>query len=246
MPGKPLREVQLDPVAAYDRIAPEFARISAQRRPYLDRIDQLIISEIPPGKRSLLDVGAGDGSRAAHIAGESNLEALTLLEPSAGMRRDWPIDARGWEMRAEELYRKQDQFDVITCLWNVLGHIALPETRAELLGHFARLLAPEGLIFIDVSHRYNVRHYGLAPTLLRMVGDRLAPNKRKGDVLAHWDVGGTRYTTNGHVFTHAEFRALSQAAGLTIKKLFSVDYATGRIHKSKFAGHLLYVLQLAR
>jgi len=41
----------LDPVAAYDRIAPVFARVAEERRPYLAGIDRLVISGIPPGSR---------------------------------------------------------------------------------------------------------------------------------------------------------------------------------------------------
>ncbi len=238
-----IKEIQLDPVAAYDCIAPDFARLSAQRQLYLDRIDQLVVSQIPTGSRSLLDVGAGDGTRAARIAQGSKLGTITLVEPSAGMRRNWPMETQGWAIRAEELHTKQGQFDVVTCLWNVLGHIAPAASRAEVLRQFARLLSPPGLIFIDVSHRYNARHYGVLATLLRAIGDYVLPNNRTGDVVAHWVVDGIRYATDGHVFTHSEFRALAQAAGLTIKKTFSVDYATGRIRESRFAGHLLYVLQ---
>ena len=53
--------VMLDPIAAYDRIAPVFARVAEKRRRYLDSIDRLVISAIPPGSRSMLDVGSGDG-----------------------------------------------------------------------------------------------------------------------------------------------------------------------------------------
>lgn len=58
----------LDPVAAYDRIAPSFARLSEQRRAYLDAVERLIVSAIPAGSHSLLDIGAGDGVRSLGIA----------------------------------------------------------------------------------------------------------------------------------------------------------------------------------
>ncbi len=243
MPNKTQNEIYLEPVAAYDRIAPEFARLSERRRSYLDRIDQLVISHIPPGSRTLLDVGAGDGIRAARIAQARGVEELTLLEPSAEMRRYWPAGIQGWAMRAEELHRQHAQFDVITCLWNVLGHIFPSRSRAELLRQFARLLAPKGLLFIDVNHRYNARHYGTAATLLRLVRDRVLSNESTGDVIAHWEVGGIKYATNGHVFTHGEFCRLLPTTGLTMVKRLIVDYATGEIRRSKFGGNLFYVLQ---
>jgi len=242
MPKRSLDRIFLEPVEAYDRIAPEFARLSHRRRAYLDRVDQLVVSEIHRGGRSLLDIGAGDGSRALRIVEAAGLKDLVLLEPSAGMRGQWPSDTCGWAIRAEELCRRDARFDAITCLWNVLGHIFPAESRVEVLRHCARLLSPDGLMFIDVSYRYNARHYGVLPTLLRMVRDRMLPDEENGDVVASWDVNGARYATNGHVFTDAEFRRIASAAGLTIRKSFAVDYTTGEIRRSKFGGHLLYVL----
>lgn len=227
---------------AYDRIAPEYSRLSRQRRAYLDRIDRLVISEIPNGRRSLLDIGAGDGSRSRQIANAVGLQDLVLLEPSASMRSKWPPNTRGWTIRAEELSSRNGSFDVITCLWNVLGHISPVENRVEVLRQCGRLLSPEGLLFIDVSHRYNMLHYGLLPTFLRMMRDHIFPDEKNGDVTACWNVNGCNYATRGHVFTDSGFRRISSSAGLTIRKVFPVDYTTGEIRHSNFAGHLLYVL----
>jgi SAM-dependent methyltransferase len=242
MPKRPLEKIFLEPVEAYDRIAPEFARLSYLRRAYLDRIDNIVVSEIPHGSRSLLDIGAGDGSRAIRIVEAAGLKDLVLLEPSAGMRGQWPSGTCGWAIRAEELCGRDARFDAITCLWNVLGHVFPADSRVEVLRHCARLLSPGGVMFIDVSHRYNARHYGVLPTMFRIARDWILPGERNGDVVACWDVNGARYATSGHVFTDAEFRRVSASAGLTVRKSFPVDYATGEIRRSRFRGHLLYVL----
>lgn len=226
---------------SYDPVAPAFAGVALQRRAYLDRIDELVAAAIPPGARSLLDVGAGDGSRALRIAAARKLDDVVLLEPSAAMRAKWPPGIRGWPIRAEELGSKSTEFDAIVCLWNVLGHIFPGSARIEVLRHCARLLSPQGLLFVDVSHRYNARHYGLLPTLARAMGDRLFPGDEHGDVSVHWNVNGHPYAMRGHVFTDAEFRRLASAAGLKIQNVFSVDYATGKICRSRYSGHLLYI-----
>src|SRR5437870_13765804 len=70
-----------DPVAAYDRIAPGFARLAEQRRPYLDRIDQLVLSEMPPESSSLLEVGSGDGARDRSIPHDRGSAEPELLYP---------------------------------------------------------------------------------------------------------------------------------------------------------------------
>ena len=92
-------------------------------------------------------------------------------------------------MRAEELHLVEAEFDVITCLWNVLGHIFPAASRAEVLRQFARLVSPQGRIFVDVHHRYNARHYGAIPTALRFLHDRLRWSETNGDVVVAWDVG---------------------------------------------------------
>jgi ubiquinone/menaquinone biosynthesis C-methylase UbiE len=145
----------LDPVAAYDRIAPSFARLSEQRRAYLDAVERLIVSAIPAGSHSLLDIGAGDGVRSLGIAQAAGLKEIVLLDPSASMREHWPAGVTAWAMRAEDLHAQQGQFDVITCLWNVLSHIFPARARSEVLRQCARLLGRGGRIFVDVNHRYN-------------------------------------------------------------------------------------------
>jgi SAM-dependent methyltransferase len=233
----------LDPIAAYDQLAPVFASLAAQRKAYLDGVDALVVSQIPPGSKSLLDVGAGDGVRSWRIAQAAGLQELTLLEPSAEMRRYWPADAKGWTMPAEDLNLMAGAFDVITCLWNVLGHIFPAAKRTRVLRQFARLLSPAGRVFVDVNHRYNAAQYGALPTLGRMVQDKLFPSEANGDVAVAWDVSGIQCATAGHVFTNQEFCRLAQTAGLTIERRYVIDYATGEQRRSGFQGHLLYILR---
>jgi len=235
----------LDPVDAYDRVAPVYTRLAEQRAAYLDAIDRLVIGEIPAGSRSLLDVGAGNGARAVRIAGAAGLLDVNLLEPSGVMRSRCPAPANFWAMRAEDLHRQQGSFDVITCLWNVLGHILPAAARVETLRQFARLVSLQGRIFIDLNHRYNARHYGALATTARFLRDRVSPRESNGDVTVTWNIGGHRVSTTGHVFTHREFTALCQSTGLRIEKRFVVDYASGQLRRRSTEGNLLYVLRRA-
>jgi len=233
----------VDPIIAYDRIAPVFSRLAEQRKPYLNGIDRLVLSAIPPGSRSMLDVGSGDGARARGIAQTRGIEELVLLEPSRTMQGSASANATVWTMRAEELHSVQGEFDVITCLWNVLGHIFPASARIEVLRQFGRLLTPQGRIFVDVNHRYNARHFGSLPTTLRFLSDQVSWNETNGDVTVVWDVEQTKCTTRGHVFTDKEFHALALAAGLSIEKKLIVDYATGELRPWSWQGNLLYVLR---
>jgi hypothetical protein len=191
----------------------------------------------------MLDVGSGDGRRARRIAQSRDIPELVLVEPSLAMQGNYRSDAQIRTMRAEELHMAEPGCDVITCLWNVLGHIFPQASRMEVLRQFARLASPRGRIFVDLHHRYNVRHYGAIPTALRFLHDRLRWNETNGDVVVAWHVEDVRCTTRGHVFTDREFRSLAQAAGLNIENQFSVDYATGECRRWRFQGHLLYVLK---
>lgn len=233
----------LDPVAAYDRIAPVYARVAEGRRAYLEAVDRLIVARIPPGSRSFLDVGTADGARAARIAEAAGLREVVLLEPSPRMRSYCPAQATMWEMRAEDLHRRQGSFDVVTCLWNVLGHILPSAARLEVLRQFARLVSPPGKIFIDVNHRYNARHYGALKTALRFLRDKASTPGCHGDVRVVWDVEGRPCATTGHVFTDREFTALAHTAGLAIERRFVVDYASGVTRRWSFEGNLLYELR---
>ena len=233
----------LDPVAAYDRVAHVYGCVAKQRKAYLDAIDRLVIGEILPGCRSMLDVGAGEGARASVIASAAGIPHIVLLEPSGVMRSRCPAEAEIWAMRAEELDRQQGSFDVITCLWNVLGHITPAATRLEVLRQFARLLSPAGRVFLDLNHRYNARHYGLLATAMRSLRDLVSPAESNGDVQVSWDIDGEPVTTIGHVFNHKEFKSLSGAAGLRIEKRLVVDYGSGQLRQRIWEGNLLYVLR---
>ena len=173
----------------------------------------------------------------------------SVADPTAGAaatRGTAPAPGQVWAIRAESLHLKNaETFHVITCLWNVLGHIFPAAARLEVLRQCARLVAPQGRIFIDVNHRYNARHYGFAATALRMLRDRLSPGENNGDVKVTWPLAGAHCSTAGHVFTHTEFASLCRAAGLIIERRVVVDYASGKQRHRSLGGHLLYELRPA-
>jgi len=234
----------LTPIAAYDTFAPFYSGYAGARMPYLRRVEDIVITHIPRAG-SLLDVGAGDGIRAVRIARSANMRRVVLLEPSAGMRAQCPAtDIEIWPYSASEIPEAAVQFDVITCLWNVLGHLEGPQQRASALVRFRKMLAPQGMVFLDVSHRYNAQSYGWSMTFLRMVGDLFLRSEKRGDVAVTWKAGEQIIRTTGHVFTHREIKRLVCAAGLKILRRYIISYETGRVSKLPFRGHLLY--QLAR
>ena len=231
----------LDAVDAYDRIAPSFGGIRAARQAYCDGIDRLIMESLPTGARSLLDVGCGDGTRARAIAEYCGLTDVVLLEPSSGMRKLIAPGKSVWSSRIEDVDRCDRKFDVITCLWNVLGHLPSRARRLLALQNMRSLLAPRGAIFLDVHHRYNASEYGVFKTAARFAFDALRPSPSNGDVTVRWTAAGETISTTGHFFTQKEMLALFRDADLTVQQMHVVDYATGHLRPSVFSGNLLFV-----
>jgi SAM-dependent methyltransferase len=236
-----------DPVAAYDRIAGHYAELSHRRGSYLRGVEREISTRIPSGSRSVLDIGAGDGTRALRIASQSGITRVVLAEPSREMVGQMTEHVEVWPLRAEELasisFERTGQFDVVTCLWNVLGHVPSAEKRLGALGAIASLLTPGGRFFLDVNHRHNARSYGVLPTAARWLRDLFSPNENNGDALAKWNAGDAQITTFGHVFTHREIIRLTAAAGLEMETRVVVDHQTGRTRRFAFQGNLLYVFR---
>jgi len=233
----------LAPIAAYDAFAPFYSGYANTRMPYLRKVEDVVIAHTP-GAGSLLDVGAGDGSRTLRIAQSAKMRRVVLLEPSAGMRAQCPPGIEVWPYSILEIPDFGLQFDVITCLWNVLGHLEGPRQRASALVRFRKMLAPQGMVFLDVSHRYNAESHGWPMTFLRMAGDFFLRSEKRGDVAIAWKMGEQGIRTTGHVFTHREIKRLVRSAGLKILERWIISYETGRESKLPLRGHLLY--QLAR
>jgi len=237
----------LDPVTAYNQLAPYYSDFSKRRAPYLRRVEELIATRIPAGASSLLDIGAGDGGRALRIAHTSGISRVVLLEPSARMSGETPSGCVAWRTRVEDLdvSELEVRFDVITCLWNVLGHIEGLKRRVRALSVAKQLLSSKGLLFVDVIHRYNVRSYGVVMTAARWLGDHLAPREDRGDVNARWQTSAGEISTYGHVFTHHEVQRLARSAGFECLERVVIDYGTGKVHRPSCMGNLLYVLRFS-
>lgn len=233
-----------DGASAYDMLASVFRSLSQSRNAYLSSIDRIVVTRTPAGARALLDVGAGDGVRAWRIARSRRIPRLVLAEPSEAMsaRCRRLRGAEVWRVRAEDLPEGGQKFDVITCLWNVLGHVENHQKRLLALRKIGSLLSDSGRIFLDVNNRYNARSYGRVKTLGRILYDRVLPSETNGDVSYTWRVGNQHIPYGGHVFTPGEMDSLVAGAGLRVSARYVIDYETGRRYRSLFRGQLFYVL----
>lgn len=232
---------------AYDAIAPAYSEYSGNRKPYLDAVDELVISRLSPDMR-LLDIGAGDGRRLLKIKEHAGLKDIVAAEPSSGMaqicRERAGIEV--FEVCAEDIDKLDiGLFDAITALWNVFGHIGNNELRVTALRNLASFLKPEGVLMLDVNNRHNANAYGAAKVIGRVFIDFLNFDERRGDASYEWKIGDQIFHGSGHLFTPAEIEGLFRKAGLHIQERLSLNYSTGKVSTSKYCGQLFYKLCLA-
>jgi hypothetical protein len=227
-------------LAAYDALAPFYSSLLEARRQYLRGIEDIIAARAR-GARSLLDIGSGNGVRALRIASACGIDDLVLVEPSDAMQRESPENTAVWKRNTSEI-SESARFELITCLWNVLGHVDGSRERSILLSKLKNFLSPSGMLFLDVNHRYNARSYGWPKTAARILRDHLFPSEKNGDVIASWQAGQQRIRTRGHVFTHPELLRLFQSVGLQIKNRWIIDYGNGGQHSFSVLGNLVYQL----
>lgn len=228
----------LDP---YDALAPHYRETAAKRASYIAAVDNFVIANARPGGRHL-DIGSGDGVRAADLAKKLKASSLTLCEPSQRMAALCRALNAGdvWETSADVLPATESRFDLITCLWNVFGHMRDAETRVAALRAIADVMAPGALLFFDVNNRHNARAYGVARVMWRRVVDTLNPDDRRGDTSFTWDIGGARIPAMGHLFTPAECQRLLTAAGFECLRRVAIDYATGAVSDTPTEGQLVF------
>jgi SAM-dependent methyltransferase len=227
----------------YDVLAPHYREYAGRKSAYLSAVDRFVLDNMPADASSLLDVGAGDGVRGMALARARGIQRIVLCEPSAEMaarcRELRPAEV--WPFPIENLPAASSRFDVICCLWNVLGHLESGKARVRALSCMKDLLLDQGVIFFDVNNRHNAAAYGWIRVAGRCIVDLLDPDERRGDANFEWQIGGRPYPAMGHLFTPAEIDMLIAQSGLVIRKKLAVDYATGAHSRWAWKGQLVFM-----
>ena len=232
----------------YDAFAPYYRKYSQKKADYIKAIDALILGNLPRNIESVLDIGCGDGIR---------LEALLK---KAGFSQVWGIDSSS-EMvslaRSNTNARivqadigNSDieallpiKFDAIFCLWNVLGHIDGDAARNRAILNMSKVLDEGGQIYIDVSNRHNIKHYGWKTVLKNVLADYLHPDRDNGTLSYEIRVTADKsIRAHSHFFNPSELLPLFANAGLSLVKTAYIDYATGK-KAGAWSGNVLYILE---
>ena len=68
----------------YNEIASEYSKISDKRKKYINSVNKIVIKKLK-NKKSILDLGSGDGKRLLRISKSLKKSEIVALEPSSEM-----------------------------------------------------------------------------------------------------------------------------------------------------------------
>jgi 2-polyprenyl-3-methyl-5-hydroxy-6-metoxy-1,4-benzoquinol methylase len=231
----------------YDAFAPDYASYSKKREAYLERINKLIIESKHVKKKNMLDVGCGDGLRGFKLFRQMEFKSVDFIDSSKEMvklcRQNTKMNAQKVDITSKNIWKTNKKYDAITCLWNVLGHVPTHTKRLQALKNMRKLLEKNGNVFLDVSNRFNVNHYGINAVMKNIQKDLLKPAEKNGDLQYSIEIRkGVKIRTFSHFFSPFEMEQLIADAGLKIESVYYIDYATGKVLKNFFGGQLFYIL----
>ena len=228
----------------YDQLASSYKIIYDQRRTYLNAIDSLVIPYL--NNSTVLDIGSGDGSRISYLYKSANIKKLFCLEPSLEMYKKLSkydfIQAKMLTAQQEEI-AFYNQFDVVTSLWNVFGHVGTLKELDISLVNIRKYLKNNGLLIFDVNNRLNGSAYGIPTALYRLFIDFFFFKRSRGDTYTKWDLNGKEIRAYGHIFSPFEVFKLLKSHKFKIIKTLYVNYTYGTISNNFFKGQMFVVAQ---
>lgn len=237
----------------YDNFAPYFRSYSHKKSSYIKTVDKLILSNLPDQRGYIADVGSGDGVRGVYLFRKIKGDKLLMIDNSQNMvklaerHKRKNIEIKKLDISKQLSREFKGKFDIVLCLWNVLGHIPSNKKRLQTLQNIKMMLKEDGKAFVDISNRYNVKHYGLNKVMYNISRDILHPSYTNGDFSYKIPIDDEiELDSTCHFFNPFEIRDLIKKAGFVIEKEFSINYSNGNIQRTFFEGHLFYTLSKAR
>ncbi len=226
----------------YTAFAKSYENYASLRTAYITAVNKFVIDEIGSIK-TIIDVGAGDGIRAKLLAKKIGVEHLTLVDNSIGMIDHIQKTKNVSVIKADisNYDKSEEKYDLVLCLWNVLGHIPMQKRKATLK-NLASLMSNSGTLILDVNNRYNVPQYGIVSVMNNILKDIFFPWKSNGDFELSINTKSKTIRTFVHIFSPFEMEKLIQSVGLKIVNKRVVNYKDGSSSKSIFGGQLVYKL----
>lgn len=217
----------------YDHLSSDYASLNGVSKYYLDAVNRVATHYIN-GARSWLDIGTGDGLRAASILESlhNRPQDIILCDNSAGMvkaaKRNLPQEIIAqWDMTTKTPFQTIQKFDVITLLGNILGHVHPEESRFKQLCAVRQHLADDGTLLLDFNNRWNSRAYGVFNVGANLFRDLIA--KPRSTFTAKKCIAGRQISTPVYLGSPREYRLLLSKAGFHINRIIYHDYSTGAL-----------------
>lgn len=218
----------------YSNISKDYLAISQERENYLNTVNQLIISNAPTRTQAYLDIGAGDGMRSRLIKSKINANKTILIDNCPEMFED---EGDIKFINSDILEFTTDlKFDVVTCLWNVMGHVGDKRQREQAFHNIAKLLREGGKFFIDVNNRYNINAYSFKNVVTNVCKDVLHIPHR-----GYFSIGKGEDATQVYIHHPFELERLAKSCGLKLIEKTYINYSSGIIESKFYKGQVFYI-----
>lgn len=223
----------------YDLISEKYPKIYSSRSNYLKKVDDIILKKIK-NINSMLDIGSGDGQRTKILSESLGIESenVNCVESSHEMYLKTKIHFKNVFNENIVNFNLKKSFDLVTCLWNVFGHIEDEKNRISVLKKVENFLNPGGYFVLDINNRYNINSYGIKSVIRNIFYDIIKKKDR-----------GIYYLKNNEkqhkVYIHnpIEFKKYLKQTNLKLIDELYIEYNTGQIKNTLFEGQCLYILR---
>jgi SAM-dependent methyltransferase len=235
--------MDINSVEYYDKVASSYSEMINKRKDYLLAIENEIyqIKKV----KNYLDIACGDGIRSLRIIKNIKPSKSVLLDESPEMLKHVNMD----NDRDSILLVNQDflnfesniRFDLITCLWNVFGHLPSRSEKSKFVEKMFSLCEKNGKVYLDINNRYNIRHYGVKNFLKTVFKDAIhLKNRGKFKLKLPNNVMSSVY-----IHTPWELDKMINSAGFSIDEKAYFDYESGERVQNFWNGQILYKLSKA-
>ncbi len=229
----------------YTKFSKEYGQYAENKKAYLSAVNVFILNE-SDSPLSLVDVGSGDGRRGKEIADSLGIQDITFIDNSDGMNalsKQIPGVSIVNSDISDDNFRIARKYDLVLCLWNVLGHIVTAEKRKIAIKNLANLIKDDGRLFIDVNNRHNIFTYGKFAVAKNMVKSLFTLPGKSGNFDLSFKTDSEIIKTKVHIFTPTEIEKLIRSAGLIIEKRQIINYSTGELDTHFWNGQLVYKIK---
>lgn len=225
----------------YNTIADNYQNQVISKIKYLNAVDDYILNRMSGLEiENYLDVGTGDGRRAfKFIEGLKINGEITLVDESDNMLLNAAINHQVRVFNDSFFnFETEKRFDLITCLWNVLGHLPTKNLRIELFKWISKYLTPGGVFIFDVNNRYNISYYGY-----ENVSNNLRRDHEGVESSGWFTLGTPPNETQVYIHSPFDIEDYIKATNLVLEETVYIDYETGEKKTTFFEGQLIYKLK---